>query len=187
MRICRICHDEKPLEMFEIDSRCEGRYTTRCKSCKLKSNDKANHAFYKLKQRAEKDGNKVEVTLEEVKELFATFDGLCIYCGAKEDPDGPTFHLEHVIPRSQFGRNHISNLVISCPTCNSKKGNKPVVDYFFENRERFGDKNFTLLAHYVAITSGQPLEEIIYEMANEYTLHTLQKMRAEMDKEAKAR
>ncbi|EKN66035.1 HNH endonuclease [Neobacillus bataviensis LMG 21833] len=181
-RTCRICGDSKEIGDFEKDSRCEGLYTTRCRVCKLKSADKANHAFYKLKQRAEADDHKVEVTLEEVKALFETFDGHCIYCGAKEDPDGPTFHLEHIYARSQGGRNHISNLVISCPTCNAKKGAKPVVDYFFANRDRFGDKNFTLLAYYVAITSRQPVEEIVFGMVNQYADYKTQKIWTDLSK-----
>lgn len=162
-RTCRLCNEVKELEQFEIDSRREGLYTTRCKSCKLQANDKANSAFYKLRQRSENAGSKVEVTVEEVKALFASFDGLCIYCGAQEEPKGPTFHLEHVIPRSQGGRDHISNLVISCPSCNSRKHNKPVVSHYFDDKN-FTDENLTALVYYISLQSAQPIKETLDSM-----------------------
>jgi 5-methylcytosine-specific restriction endonuclease McrA len=163
-----------PLELFEIDKRCIGRIANRCKSCKTKSRDKANHAFYKLKQRAEKAGRTVDVTLDEIKALFTAFDGECIYCGAQEEPDGHAFHLEHLIPRSQNGADHISNLVISCRTCNSKKGNRPVIDFFL-TEESFTDENFNTLVSYIALSSEMPVKELLESMVNDYALYHFRK------------
>lgn len=179
-RECRICGEVKPFEAFEKDSRYEEIYTSRCKSCKLKSADKATQAFYKLKQRAAEAGEKVEVTLDEVKTLFAVMDGRCAYCGAHEDSEGKTFHLEHVIARSAGGRNHISNLTISCPTCNAKKQAKPVVAYFFDNREIIGDTRFVLLTHYIAVMSQQPVEYVVSDMVDQYADYEVRKIKAEM-------
>lgn len=180
-RTCRLCNEVKPLELFEIDSRCEGLYTTRCKSCKQKSHDKATHAFNKLCQRAQQAGTEVEVTLTEIKALFMAFDGTCIYCGAQEKTDGPTFHLEHCIPRSQGGRDHISNLVISCPTCNFKKNSKPVVSFYF-NEERFKDENFAVLTHYLALSAGQPVSALLESLVVDHADYHLKKMWTEMSK-----
>ena len=33
-------------------------------------------------------------------------------------------HIDHVIPRSKGGTDEISNLVLSCDTCNMKRGNR---------------------------------------------------------------
>ncbi|MEO2074851.1 MAG: HNH endonuclease [Bacillus sp. (in: firmicutes)] len=180
-RQCRICNEVKPLEMFEIDKRCNGMYTNRCKSCKSKSREKANHAFYKLKKRAEKAGRKVEVTLEEVRALFGAFSGECIYCGAKEEPDGSAFHLEHVIPKSLGGRDHISNLVISCRTCNSKKGNRPVVGFFL-NDEGFKEENFNTLVSYIALSSEMPIKELLESLTNDYALYEFRRRVEEITK-----
>lgn len=42
----------------------------------------------------------------------------CRYCGK---PALETIHLEHITPKSRGGGNHITNLGISCPTCNMRK------------------------------------------------------------------
>jgi hypothetical protein len=173
-RQCRICLVEKELTDFEIDQRVEGHYTTRCKSCKTRATDKANHAFYKLKQRAEKAGNKVEVELSEIKALFTAFNGECIYCGAQEEPDGSAFHLEHLIARSQGGRDHISNLVIACKSCNSKKGNRPVIDFFL-SEESFTDENFNTLVQYIALSSEQPVKELLDSLVTDHALYLFRK------------
>ncbi|MGF6951010.1 5-methylcytosine-specific restriction endonuclease McrA [Neobacillus sp. B4I6] len=174
LRQCRICNEVKQLETFEIDKRCNGLYSNRCKSCKTKSTDKGNHAFYKLKQRAEKAGSKVELTLDEVKALFGAFSGECIYCGAQEEPDGSAFHLEHVIPRSQGGRDHISNLVISCKSCNSKKGNRPVIDFYL-SEESFTEENFHTLVQYIALSSEQPVKELFDSLVTDHALYLFRK------------
>ncbi|MEW4328231.1 HNH endonuclease signature motif containing protein [Rossellomorea marisflavi] len=174
-RRCRLCEVSKPLADFELDKRVKGGRTNRCKKCKLESKNKATHAFYKLCQRAKKSGEEVEVTLEEVKSLFEMFDGTCIYCGEKESEDGPTFHLEHVIARSSGGRNHISNLVISCPSCNSRKHNLPVVSYFFKD-DRFKDDYFRLLAYYLSFASKQPVEEILWELTDQHATYETRRM-----------
>jgi 5-methylcytosine-specific restriction endonuclease McrA len=174
-RQCRLCNVTKPLVEFELDKRVKDGRTNRCKKCKLKSMDKANHAYYKLCQRAKKSGEEVEVTLEEVKSLFDMFDGTCIYCGDKESEEGPTFHLEHVIARSSGGRNHISNLVISCPSCNSKKHNLPVVSYFFKD-DRFKDDYFRLLAYYLSFISKQPVEEVIWNLTDHHATYEMRRI-----------
>lgn len=43
----------------------------------------------------------------------------CGTCGAMED-----LTYDHVVPRSQGGKTTWSNIVTSCPSCNSKKANK---------------------------------------------------------------
>jgi 5-methylcytosine-specific restriction endonuclease McrA len=182
LKNCRICNEEKPLEAFEIDSRCDGLYTTRCKECKYKTQDKAVRAFQHLQEKATKNGNEVEVTLNEIKALFMAFDGTCIYCGAQEQVDGPVFHLEHVVPRIQGGRDHISNLVISCPTCNYKKGSKPVVGFYFDE-ENFKDKNFTDLIHYISLSSGQPINAYVNSLVEDYSVYEIRKMYTEMERE----
>jgi 5-methylcytosine-specific restriction endonuclease McrA len=181
MRICRICEQKKPLQEFEIDSRYEGAYTSRCRVCKAKSRDKATHAFYKLCQRASKAGSPVEVTLEQVKTLFEIADGTCLYCGAKEDPNGRAHALEHIRARSEGGRDHISNLTVACNSCNSRKQSKPLVTHMFDD-ENFRRENFGLIAHYVALTSGQSLEDVVMKMTEEHVEHIYNGIITDLDK-----
>lgn len=66
----------------------------------------------------------------EVKEyLLEKYNYSCVYCGAKNVP----FEKEHVIPRSRGGSNRISNLVLSCRSCNEKKDNLPIEEYLKDN------------------------------------------------------
>lgn len=59
----------------------------------------------------------------EVREyLLEKFGHQCVYCGKSDVP----LEIEHVIPRSQHGSDRISNLVISCRSCNEKKGTKRI-------------------------------------------------------------
>jgi 5-methylcytosine-specific restriction endonuclease McrA len=178
---CRICNEVKAWDDFETDKRYEGGRTTRCRSCKAKSTDRAYHAFYKLKLRAEMAGNEVEVTPEEIKALLEAFEGICIYCGAKEEPDGPTFHVEHVKARSQGGADHINNLVISCPSCNSKKSDKSVIGYYFDD-ERFKDDNFRVLVQYLALSSGLTVNDMLEKLVDDYAISEIKKIREDLDK-----
>lgn len=170
-RTCRLCKQTKSLDQFEKDSRCknEDKRTTRCRECKKGLNKVAYKAFYRLKERSD---TPIEVTKEEITKLFATFDGTCAYCSAKTDE---TPHLEHIVPISDGGRNHISNLVIACRQCNFKKGSKPVVTHFFNSPE-FKDANFSFLAQYVAIQSDQPVEDIVLDMADRYATYYCEKV-----------
>lgn len=185
LRTCRICGEVKALDQFETDKRYEGDRTNRCRSCKAKSTDRAYHAFYKLKLRAEMAGNEVEVTLEEIKALLEAFEGICIYCGAQEEPDGPTFHVEHVKARSQGGSDHINNLVISCPRCNSKKSNKTLIGYFFDE-ESFTDENLTILVQYLALSANKTIEELLEDLVNDFAASEVRKIHEEMEKEVKS-
>jgi 5-methylcytosine-specific restriction endonuclease McrA len=58
--------------------------------------------------------------------------GLCHYCG---DPmmrmpnERKSFTLDHVVPRSRGGSNHLGNLVGSCAECNQDKGSLTGEEY----------------------------------------------------------
>lgn len=60
------------------------------------------------------------VTKKVLDETYALTDGYCAYCG-KKLAGKATWHLEHVIPKSQGGRDK-DNLVAACPRCNMSKG-----------------------------------------------------------------
>lgn len=61
----------------------------------------------------------------EVRGQVIARDGyVCAYCGAEtEDP-----HIDHIHPLSKGGTNDLSNLTVSCPACNIKKGAKIIAD-----------------------------------------------------------
>ena len=57
-------------------------------------------------------------TPKERKEVWEHFQNRCAYCGEPMDPAARIGHLDHVVPASQGGSNHVSNFVLSCPACN---------------------------------------------------------------------
>jgi 5-methylcytosine-specific restriction endonuclease McrA len=54
--------------------------------------------------------------------LFQRDDYTCQYCGKRFAPKD--LNLDHVIPRDQGGKTTWENIVCSCISCNSKKGNR---------------------------------------------------------------
>jgi hypothetical protein len=52
--------------------------------------------------------------------------GTCEYCRLVEFALGVTFHLEHILPRSQGGESALGNLAYSCPGCNLAKAGRTV-------------------------------------------------------------
>ena len=65
-----------------------------------------------------KDGS---VTFNEAHSYISYRDSLkCQLCGMTLDSVEPA-HLDHIIPKSQYGHNYLSNVHLSCPTCNMDK------------------------------------------------------------------
>ena len=50
----------------------------------------------------------------------------CTYCGTAK---AERYELDHIIPRSRGGTNRVSNLVVSCQSCNITKGNMSIEDF----------------------------------------------------------
>lgn len=65
-------------------------------------------------------------TLEEVEKTIQAWGGLCAYC---EENKATT--IDHVQPLTKNGTNDKSNLVPSCVSCNSSKGNKIIWNWNF--------------------------------------------------------
>ena len=56
--------------------------------------------------------------------VVARAGGMCEYCRLIEAATGVTFHVEHVVPRSQGGKTNLANLALSCPGCNLAKAER---------------------------------------------------------------
>jgi hypothetical protein len=65
------------------------------------------------------------VQMEAYRQLVvARAGGACEYCRLLELATGVTFHVEHIVPRSQGGQTAMNNLALSCPGCNLTKGER---------------------------------------------------------------
>jgi 5-methylcytosine-specific restriction endonuclease McrA len=62
----------------------------------------------------------------EVREyLLDKWKRTCAYCSGKEVP----LEVEHIIPKSRGGTDRVSNLTLSCRTCNVKKGDQTAEEF----------------------------------------------------------
>jgi 5-methylcytosine-specific restriction endonuclease McrA len=162
-RVCRNCGKSKPIERFEVDKRVPTGRTNRCKACKFKAESKATRAYRRLYGRQKKYPIPVEVTRKDVEAIFTIFGGRCAYCSCVETKETGTFNLEHVIPLIRDGRHHVSNLVISCKSCNSRKGDKPVSE-FYRTYDKFQLPNYLFLLEYIGYFTGKTPDQVEEEI-----------------------
>jgi len=87
---------------------------------KWRENNPQKVKMWAHKRRFYKLTNTNEPCAFDRKEQFKRQHGKCYYCACKLSK----YHVDHVIPLSRGGSNHPDNLVLACPSCNSKKHNK---------------------------------------------------------------
>lgn len=61
--------------------------------------------------------------------------GRCWYCGEHVPPDQRT--IDHVIPIANGGKSRQTNLVMSCPDCNRRKGDMSLEEYRRDHNNGF--------------------------------------------------
>jgi len=96
---------------------------------------KADHperirAFWKdntNKRRAMKASADGSYSYPEFLSICDASGWLCVYCGCRLDVKTST--ADHMIPLSRGGANDISNIALSCMSCNSKKHDKTVAEF----------------------------------------------------------
>lgn len=71
--------------------------------------------------RAKAAGQKDRLTTAEIMRLFEQQKGLCTYCN---EHFGMGLGIDHIVPLSVGGSNHISNIAGCCTDCNRKKNAK---------------------------------------------------------------
>ena len=73
-----------------------------------------------------RDQGRRRFTSTEKIRVFHTSGGRCRECKRKHRMEGygRTWNIDHVIPVSRDGRNHQSNLALTCITCNARRGNE---------------------------------------------------------------
>jgi 5-methylcytosine-specific restriction endonuclease McrA len=57
--------------------------------------------------------------------LLEKFGHTCVYCGRT----GTAFELDHIWPKSRGGSDRVSNLALSCHSCNERKGNQTAAEF----------------------------------------------------------
>ena len=59
-----------------------------------------------------------EPSKEDITRLWEFFESRCAYCGTKINRKRRQGHIDHLVPQTVNGINHISNRVLSCGYCN---------------------------------------------------------------------
>ena len=62
-----------------------------------------------------------EPTGKQISRLWEYFSSTCAYCGRAVQKKNKSAHIDHLIPTSKKGTNHISNRVLSCASCNEQE------------------------------------------------------------------
>lgn len=55
------------------------------------------------------------------------WDNKCAYCGSTEN-----LTLDHIVPRSKGGSNHINNVLCACKNCNADKGHTEWIIWYIQ-------------------------------------------------------
>lgn len=77
----------------------------------------------KGQKRRKVTGNHLSIKI--IRQLLEQYKYKCYYCNSKIiHTEKNSYHIDHYIPIAKGGTAEISNLVISCPTCNMSKGAK---------------------------------------------------------------
>ena len=81
--------------------------------------------------RVPKDARRRAFSVTERRAIITDFNACCRWCDRKgtlaADPDGVAWHIDHRTPLARGGTNQRDNLVLSCRSCNSKKGTEHMV------------------------------------------------------------
>ena len=73
-------------------------------------------------------------------------ENYCWYCG-KVVESKAELTIDHVIPRAKGGSNEMNNIIMVCKHCNSSKGDRDLLEWFFEVKRCFPPLH--VLQHYL--------------------------------------
>jgi len=127
--MCKECRNTKARKRYKINPEPKRAYMKNRNSLGyakynrkyyLKRKETGKKRATDLNRRALKKNAKGKITKAIIQELLLESNGLCFYCKQVIEK----YHIDHYIPLSKGGSNEKSNLKISCPTCNLKKGSK---------------------------------------------------------------
>ena len=84
----------------------------------------ADLAIHRTDQPHRTDLGKLPPPSSHKSDLWGKQHGLCAGCGEFFQQSGTA--VDHIVPKSKGGHDHISNLQVLCTGCNSSKGNRPM-------------------------------------------------------------
>lgn len=122
-KACRKCGVPKAIEEFGFDKSTKDGYATRCfKKAFINAQNTARHAARQWEHHNHSTdiiAGVNDLSTAQVLELRLAYASLCQYC-EKLLEEGQ-HSIDHVFPLSRGGPNTLSNVVLACRACNSKK------------------------------------------------------------------
>lgn len=138
-----------------------------CKECRKEMNKPYKRDFYKRNKESEKERVRIygishkevinikshryrarkkrlpnTLTLKEWNKIKKDFNNSCAYCGMTEkehfDKFNESLHQEHFIPLSKGGEYTHNNIIPSCKSCNSSKGEN-LFSEWYPNYEHYSE------------------------------------------------
>jgi len=104
----------------------------------------------------------------EVKEyLLVKWGRKCAYCGVENVP----FEVEHILAKSKGGSNRVSNLCLSCHSCNQAKGNKPIEEFLLAKRGALGAQKKPEVLKRILASAKTPLKDATAVNATRWELY----------------
>jgi hypothetical protein len=100
-----------------IHTTCSARCRVRAKRARRRAKERNAHGTY---------------TWAEVTHLWIGINRCCAYCNEPVT----TYEPDHVIPLSKGGSNSITNVVPSCPLCNSDKRDLLLTEWYADRQRR---------------------------------------------------
>lgn len=133
LKYCGTCGLVKPIEEFKAAGKirgkclkCEGEISTLNKRIKYNTDDEYRLLeLNRCHNRYAKKKASGYHTHSEWAKVVNYFGNSCAYCGETHN-----LTRDHVVPLSRGGTNYIENIVCACPSCNSSKGNKDMVEWY---------------------------------------------------------
>lgn len=125
-RGCEILPNTNEFEVLRFKGKETGVYYSSGKT----SNKYAEHAYICFLTNKKWNGGPVNVgrnpNYKKEKISLLERDGTCCFLCNKEL--GEDITIEHLIPLSSGGKNHLSNMVLMHEKCNKQVGNLPIVE-----------------------------------------------------------
>jgi len=92
--------------------------------------DRKNFAFVMHTYKRLEGGKLKPSSILRENKLLVTGEKNCTYCDASGE-----LQWEHIIPKSRGGPDTIDNLVLACPSCNQKKGNRSPFEWYGKEQQ----------------------------------------------------
>jgi 5-methylcytosine-specific restriction endonuclease McrA len=110
---------------------------------KWRLSEKGRHSVQIRHERRRANLNNAEntLTLGEWRETLESYNGFCVYCNKKSDK----LQQDHIVPLSKGGGHTKENVVPACPSCNSSKGNRPLLIWMLQKEQRRQHESYIIL------------------------------------------